>query len=112
MERSRRSVNPQVSGTGTVNLAGPANGDDPSALGDVKITLSFAVTADGDISIRIDGSGTDEVTHTFVLALTPISSGELGLPPQSEVSPLPGQLTYGVWTTGAGLLLAFRDGSC
>lgn len=52
-------------------LASAADGDDPFDLNDAKITLSFAVTADGDISIGIDGSMTDEVTHTLVLALTP-----------------------------------------
>jgi hypothetical protein len=39
-----------------------------------KITLSFAVTADGVISIGIDGSMTDELTHTLVLALVPAKS--------------------------------------
>ena len=52
-------------------VASTADGDDPFALNDAKITLSFAVTADGDISIGIDGSMTDEVTHTLVLAPTP-----------------------------------------
>ena len=52
-------------------VASTAGGDDPFALNDAKITLSFAVTADGDISIGIDGSMTDEVTHTLVLALIP-----------------------------------------
>jgi hypothetical protein len=33
--------------------------------------LSFAVTAEGDISIGIDGSMSDEVTHTLVLGLVP-----------------------------------------
>lgn len=48
-----------------------ADGDDPFTLNDAKITLSFAVTADGDISIGIDGSMTDEVTHTLVISLIP-----------------------------------------
>jgi hypothetical protein len=52
-------------------VARTADGDDPFALNDAKITLSFAVTADGDISIGIDGSMTNEVTHTLVLRLTP-----------------------------------------
>jgi hypothetical protein len=51
-------------------VASTADGDDPFALSDAKITLSFALTADGDISLGIDGSMTDEVTHTLVLALT------------------------------------------
>jgi hypothetical protein len=52
-------------------VATTADGDDPFDLNDAKITLSFAVTADGDISIGIDGSMTDEVTHTLVLSLVP-----------------------------------------
>jgi hypothetical protein len=52
-------------------VASTADGDDPFALNDAKITLSFALTADGDISIGVDGSMTDEVTHTLVLALIP-----------------------------------------
>lgn len=52
-------------------VASTADGDDPFTLNDAKITLSFAVTEDGDISIGIDGSMTDEVTHTLVLALIP-----------------------------------------
>jgi hypothetical protein len=52
-------------------VASTVDGDDPFVLNDAKITLSFAITADGDISIGIDGSMTDEVTHTLVLSLVP-----------------------------------------
>ncbi len=52
-------------------LATAAGGDDPFTLNDAKITLSFAVTAEGDISIGIDGSMSDEVTHSLVLTLVP-----------------------------------------
>jgi hypothetical protein len=52
-------------------VASSATGDDPFALNDAKITLAFAVTAEGDISIGIDGSMSDEVTQTLVLALVP-----------------------------------------
>jgi hypothetical protein len=52
-------------------VASTANGDDPFALNDAKITLSFAVTGNGDISIGMDGSMTDEVTHTLILTLIP-----------------------------------------
>jgi hypothetical protein len=52
-------------------VASTASGDDPFALNDAKITLSFAVTAEGDISIGIDGSMSDEVTHTLAIALVP-----------------------------------------
>lgn len=52
-------------------VASSTDGDDPFNLNDAKITLSFAVTAEGDISIGIDGSMSDEVTHTLILALVP-----------------------------------------
>ncbi len=52
-------------------LATAAGGDDPFILNDAKITLSFAVTEEGEISIGIDGSMSDEVTHSLVLALVP-----------------------------------------
>ena len=52
-------------------LASAASGDDPFILNDAKITLSFAVTAEGTISIGIDGSMSDEVTHSLALALVP-----------------------------------------
>jgi len=50
-------------------VASVADGDDPFALNDAKITLSFAITADGDLSIAIDGNMTNELTHTLVLDL-------------------------------------------
>ena len=52
-------------------LATAAEGDDPFILNDAKITLSFAVTAEGDISIGTDDSMSNEVTHSLVLALVP-----------------------------------------
>ena len=52
-------------------VASAADGDDPFTLNDATITLSFTVTAEGDISIGIDGSMSDEVTHSLVLALVP-----------------------------------------
>lgn len=52
-------------------VASTAGGDDPFALSDAKITLSFAITADGDISIGVDASATDEVTQTLILSLVP-----------------------------------------
>ncbi len=48
-----------------------SDGDDPFALSDAKITLSFSVTADGCISIGVDDEITDEVTHTLILTLLP-----------------------------------------
>jgi hypothetical protein len=52
-------------------VASSSDGDDPFALHEAKITLSFAVTAEGDISIGIDGSMSDEVTQTLILGLVP-----------------------------------------
>jgi hypothetical protein len=52
-------------------VASTADGDDPFALNDAKITLSFAVTAEGEISIGIEGSMSDEVTNTLILSLVP-----------------------------------------
>jgi Trypsin-co-occurring domain 2 len=55
-------------------VASAANGDDPFVLNDAKITLSFAVTAEGDISIGADGSMSDEVTHSLILTLVSVGS--------------------------------------
>jgi hypothetical protein len=52
-------------------LASAALGDDPFILDDATITMSFAITAEGDISIGIDGSISGEVTHSLILALIP-----------------------------------------
>lgn len=52
-------------------VARGASGDDPFILDKAKITLSFAVTAEGDISIGADGSMSDEATNTLVLTLVP-----------------------------------------
>jgi hypothetical protein len=49
--------------------ASAADGDDPFTLNDAKITLSFAVTAEGDISIGAEGSMSDEVTHSLILTI-------------------------------------------
>jgi hypothetical protein len=50
-------------------VASAAGGDDPFALDDANITLSFAVTAEGNISIGVDNSMSGEVTHSLILAL-------------------------------------------
>jgi Trypsin-co-occurring domain 2 len=54
-------------------VASAADGDDPFILNDAKITLSFAVTAEGDISIGAEGSMSDEVTHSLILTVVPAS---------------------------------------
>lgn len=52
-------------------IASTSEGDDPFTLNDAQITLSFAVTAEGEISIGVDGSLSNEVTHTLALGLIP-----------------------------------------
>jgi Trypsin-co-occurring domain 2 len=52
-------------------VANAAGGDDPFILNDAKITLSFALTAEGDISIGADASMSDEVTHSLILTVVP-----------------------------------------
>jgi len=53
-------------------VASAADGDDPFVLGDATITLSFAITEKGEISIGVDGSLRHEMTHTLTLSLTPV----------------------------------------
>jgi hypothetical protein len=48
-----------------------ALGDDPFVLQDSTVKLSFAVTAEGTISIGVDGSLSNELTHTLILGLKP-----------------------------------------
>jgi hypothetical protein len=52
-------------------VACAAGGDDPFVLNDATVTLSFAVTADGEISIGVDGGLSEELTHTLTLGLAP-----------------------------------------
>lgn len=56
-------------------VASAAAGDDPFVLGGATITLSFAVTAQGAISIGVSGSLSDELTHTLTLGLLPVLYG-------------------------------------
>jgi Trypsin-co-occurring domain 2 len=52
-------------------VASAADGDDPFVLNGATITLSFAITAEGEISIGVDGGLSEELTHTLTLGLTP-----------------------------------------
>ena len=56
-------------------VASASAGDDPFVLGGATITLSFAVTKEGSISIGVNGSLGDELTHTLTLALVPVLYG-------------------------------------
>jgi Trypsin-co-occurring domain 2 len=62
-----------VEAIGTIRaaVASAAGGDDPFVLNDSTITISFAVTAEGSISIGVNGSLSDQLTHTLVLTLVP-----------------------------------------
>jgi hypothetical protein len=52
-------------------VASAAGGDDPFILEDSRVTIAFGVTAEGNISIGVDGSLSEELTHTLVLGLVP-----------------------------------------
>jgi hypothetical protein len=52
-------------------LAAAADGEDPFVLKESKITIVFGVTAEGDISIGVNGSLNDEITQTLALSLVP-----------------------------------------
>ena len=52
-------------------LAAAADGEEPFVLTESKITIGFGVTAEGDISIGVNGSLNDEITQTLALSLVP-----------------------------------------
>jgi hypothetical protein len=52
-------------------VASAAEGDDPFTLTDSRVEISFAVTAEGTISLGVDGGLTDELTHSLTLSLVP-----------------------------------------
>jgi Trypsin-co-occurring domain 2 len=52
-------------------VASAATGDDPFILTESSVNISFAVTAEGTISLGVDGGLTNEVTHTLTLGLVP-----------------------------------------
>lgn len=52
-------------------VASAAAGDDPFVLHNATIALSFAVTKEGSLSIGVNGSLSDELTHTLTLTLLP-----------------------------------------
>ena len=58
-------------------VASAAGGDDPFVLNDSTITIPFAVTAAGSISIGVNGSLSDELTHRLVLALVPAQGSSI-----------------------------------
>src|ERR1700751_3366753 len=48
-----------------------APGDDPFTLTESSVNISFGVTAEGTISLGVDGGLTNELTHTLKLGLMP-----------------------------------------
>jgi hypothetical protein len=52
-------------------VASAATGDDPFTLTGSSVNISFAVTAEGTISLGVDGGLTNELTHTLALGLVP-----------------------------------------
>ena len=50
-------------------VASAATGDDPFTLTESSVNISFAVTAEGTISLGVDGGLTNELTHTLALSL-------------------------------------------
>lgn len=50
-------------------VASAAAGDDPFTLAGSSVHISFAITVDGTISLGVDGSLTNELTHTLTLGL-------------------------------------------
>jgi Trypsin-co-occurring domain 2 len=52
-------------------VASAAIGDDPFTLTESSVNISFAVTAEGTISLGVEGGLADELTHTLTLGLVP-----------------------------------------
>jgi hypothetical protein len=71
--RAESPVNDLVEAIETVRsaVASSATGDDPFVLNDSTIAISFAVTAEGSISIGVNGSLSRELTHSLNLVLVP-----------------------------------------
>lgn len=58
-------------GTIRATIAAAGGGDDPFALEESTIKIAFGVTADGDISIGVNGSLSNELTQALILSLSP-----------------------------------------
>ena len=52
-------------------VASAATGDDPFTLTESAVNISFAVTAEGIISLGVDGGLTAGLTRTLTLCLVP-----------------------------------------
>ena len=52
-------------------VASAATGDDPFTLTESRVDISFAVTAEGTISLGVDGGLINELTNTLTLGLVP-----------------------------------------
>ncbi|MGP0024428.1 MAG: trypco2 family protein [Streptosporangiaceae bacterium] len=52
-------------------VASAATGDDPFVLTESSVNISFAITAEGIISLGVDGELANQLTHTLTLGLIP-----------------------------------------
>ncbi|MET7424601.1 trypco2 family protein [Dactylosporangium sp. NPDC005555] len=48
-----------------------AGGDDPFVLKESSVGITFAITQEGSITLGVDGSFADDVTHTLTITLVP-----------------------------------------
>lgn len=56
-------------------VASAATGDDPFILTQSSVNISFAITAEGTISLGVDGGLSNELTHKLTLGLVSAGSG-------------------------------------
>lgn len=68
-DRDLGSVFVDAINTIRVAVASAATGEDPFILVKSSVNISFAVTAEGTISLGVDGGLTNELTHTLTLDL-------------------------------------------
>ncbi len=66
-----RSVFVDAINTIRAAVASAATGDDPFVLTESSVNISFAITAEGAISLGVDGGLANELTHTLTLGLIP-----------------------------------------
>ncbi|MCX4586234.1 hypothetical protein OOK40_25000 [Streptomyces sp. NBC_01481] len=52
-------------------MASASAGEDPFHLKDSTVSLEFAITEDGTVSLGLDGTLHEEVTHTLLITMAP-----------------------------------------
>jgi hypothetical protein len=50
-------------------IAAAAGGDDPFVLGECTVEIAFAITNEGTVLLGVDGSLSEELTHSLILTL-------------------------------------------